>query len=745
MTVHGGQVPAGEELGVAGVTSATLIGRGGFGAVYRAHQIAYDRTVAVKIQWRLASSAADDEARSERESKAMGRLCGHPNIVTVFESGRSGDGRSYLLMEYLPGGNLAERVAAQGPMAWDEVAAIGVKLAGALDMAHRNGILHRDVKPENVLISAFGEPKLGDFGIARVKGGPETSGGQVLASIQHAAPEIFAGAPPTEAADLYSLGSTLFHLLAGQPAFAADGADTLPALVDRIASGRIPDLTASGVPAPLFAVVKQAMAKDPQKRPSSAAELADLLRRAEVDLERPPTEFSQESETTGTRAVTDSVAAGAATATVATVGSGSGSGQGPSHRGARRGVIVTVATGIALLVVLGGAGILWGLRQNSVPGDSASAAEQGLGPGTPPVRDCPPPPGALGPSGAEGTKPNRGLAQESCDLYRRSLTASQLGESWSERPPLHFAPEAGSGLCTKGPGDFGITEWAGQAYVAFADTGGSTLLFERALTLRIGADTYLDEILSDATACGSFQLDVPGVGKLTMSARELNSPEEEDAVWVGLAGTDESGDPYQGLYAVTRVDDTFVSVLVLDPGTLDMAEADGLVSAALAAYRSYRPQRGGPATTAASPPTPRQAPAPAHPRGDVCTLVDLDVVDQMLGSSVIPTPSEDVCTYLVSDPTAVSYAAAVSIGGAGRAGFESAIAVHPDAVTVEDLGDDAFYAAGNGTMTVLEGESVLTVLVFKTGPGQTTAADAAPVESRARALADAFTDAIRPG
>src|SRR5205807_6212098 len=140
---------------------------------------------------------------------------GHPNIVTVYDSGFTKSGVPYLAMEYLARGSLFDQVKSAGPQRWEEVLGLGVRLAGALETAHRQGVLHRDIKPENVLMSNFGEPKLADFGIAHVVGGPES--GSVQLSVLHAPPEVVEGKAATEASDVYALASTLFTLAWGRP------------------------------------------------------------------------------------------------------------------------------------------------------------------------------------------------------------------------------------------------------------------------------------------------------------------------------------------------------------------------------------------------------------------------------------------------------------------------------------------------------------------------------------------------
>lgn len=273
---------------IDGYEGAALIGMGGFATVYRARQPAFDRLVALKV---LSNVQLDERAlrQFDRERASVGSLSGHPNIVTVYDAGMTAAGQPYLVMEYLPNGSLADRLAREGPFSWQEVARLGVRLAGALESAHRAGILHRDLKPENVLMSSFGEPQLTDFGIARVLTAPETRTVNQAVSIAHAAPEVLNGAPFTLQSDVYSLGSTLFTLLWGSPPFLRDEDELLLSLLVRVTSMPVPDLRSRGVPDALCAVLERAMAKDPGDRPGSAIELAEALQEAEAASGLTPT------------------------------------------------------------------------------------------------------------------------------------------------------------------------------------------------------------------------------------------------------------------------------------------------------------------------------------------------------------------------------------------------------------------------------------------------------------------------
>ena len=172
-------------------TDPEEIGRGGFGVVYRCAQPALDRTVAVKVL--TADLEPDNLERFVREQVAMGKLSGHPHIVNIFQVGTTASGRPYIVMQYHPHGSLEAKIHDNGPIGWADALHIGVKVAGALETAHRRDTLHRDVKPANILLTEYGEPQLTDFGIARIIGGFETADGAVMGSPAYTAPEVLLG------------------------------------------------------------------------------------------------------------------------------------------------------------------------------------------------------------------------------------------------------------------------------------------------------------------------------------------------------------------------------------------------------------------------------------------------------------------------------------------------------------------------------------------------------------------------
>ncbi|MFX0579612.1 protein kinase domain-containing protein [Nocardia nepalensis] len=264
------------ELAAAGLADAQEIGRGAFGIVYRCTDSALDRDVAVKV----LGSTVDEEDRTRflREQRALGKFSTHPNIVQVLTTDVTPTGRPFIVMPFHPRGSLDARIRADGPLSWQEVVAVGVKLAGALATAHACGVVHRDVNPANVLISDYGEPQLADFGIARVGGAFQTAAGIVAGTPAYTAPEVIRGEPPSVRSDIYGLGATLFAALTGHAAFERQAGESMVAQFVRITSEPVPDLRSAGVPAMVCAVMEAAMATDPADRPATAREFGERLR-----------------------------------------------------------------------------------------------------------------------------------------------------------------------------------------------------------------------------------------------------------------------------------------------------------------------------------------------------------------------------------------------------------------------------------------------------------------------------------
>ena len=272
---------------IEGYSDLEVIGRGGFAVVYRARREALDQDVAVKVL-SLPDLTERDLERFTRECRAAGNLAWHPHVVAVYDSGTTTGGQPYLAMEHLDNGTLADRLHRDGPLPWQDVIDIGIQIAGALGAAHAAGTLHRDMKPENILVGHFGEALLADFGIAAVEGHTRTATGHAAFTVTHVAPEILKGQRPDERTDLYGLASTLHTLLTGTTPFATgDPDEPVATVITRVLTEPAPHLT--GIPEPLADLLDQALDKDPDARPQTAAEFGEALQQIQRDNDLPVT------------------------------------------------------------------------------------------------------------------------------------------------------------------------------------------------------------------------------------------------------------------------------------------------------------------------------------------------------------------------------------------------------------------------------------------------------------------------
>jgi serine/threonine-protein kinase PknK len=264
-----------------GFTDVVEIGIGSLATVYRAREIETHRLVALKLlNVRDASPRALESF--ERESIALGAVSSHPNIVTLYRSFRAGDGRPVLVLE-LCNGAISDRMRDGQGLPVVEVVGLGIKVAGALETAHRAEILHRDVKPQNILITEFGEPALADFGVAMLQSSTQTTAGLFDFTTLHAAPELLEGGETSAATDVYELASSLYQLIAGRSAFRAYEGESPASVILRILRDPVQPLAADLVPAELSDLLMYAMSKDKAARPRTAAEFAAELARIEAD------------------------------------------------------------------------------------------------------------------------------------------------------------------------------------------------------------------------------------------------------------------------------------------------------------------------------------------------------------------------------------------------------------------------------------------------------------------------------
>lgn len=253
------------------------LGSGGFADVFLYQQDMPRRAVAVKV---LPAGERDPDLLRmfNAEADVLAHLSAHPAIVTVYQAGISADGRPYIVMEYCPG-SLAQRYRIER-MPVDEVMAVAVRLAGALESAHRAGLIHRDIKPSNILVTSFGSAVLADFGISASL--QRSAASDVLAmSIPWSAPEVVAEhSGGTVASEVWSLGATVYSLLAGHSPFERREKDqnTRELMRRRIARATFVPIARPDVPDALQQVLATAMTRDPDRRYASAREFGEAVR-----------------------------------------------------------------------------------------------------------------------------------------------------------------------------------------------------------------------------------------------------------------------------------------------------------------------------------------------------------------------------------------------------------------------------------------------------------------------------------
>ncbi|MFG2163389.1 serine/threonine-protein kinase [Micromonospora chersina] len=262
---------------VPGLTDLEVFARGGYATVYRATQISVGREVAVKVENRTLASERD-QARFLREARAAGKMSSHPHVVDLFDVGVTVDQHPYLIME-LCDGSYAERMRRR-PLGAVEARDLGVKIADALAHSHAAGVLHRDVKPANILYSHFNPAVLADFGLAVLAEVRDASVTLEVLTPAYAPPEMFSHSPPSPAVDVYALCATLYAVMHGRPP--RWQSERNPSLVTVLEMFQQPIPGLPGMPDELIDVLRLGMANDPGERPS-AVELRGLLASLPLD------------------------------------------------------------------------------------------------------------------------------------------------------------------------------------------------------------------------------------------------------------------------------------------------------------------------------------------------------------------------------------------------------------------------------------------------------------------------------
>lgn len=294
-----------------GYAQVTEIGRGGMSHVYRAIETETNRPVALKVL-DVANPSPHALETFQRETLALGSLSAHPHILTLYRTLRTADDQPLLVLE-LCRSSVLEEARHSGGLPTAHAIGTAIKLAGALETAHRANLLHRDVKPGNVLVTEYGEPVLADFGVACLRSGSWNPGVVGFTTI-HAAPELLEGQPATPATDVYGLASSTYQLLCGRPAFCQLEGEAAGAVALRIVRDPVPPLHSQRddrhrslavvdvragedvhdriLPLALSDIVTAAMAKDPADRPASPLAFANALRAFEASQGWPVTSYA---------------------------------------------------------------------------------------------------------------------------------------------------------------------------------------------------------------------------------------------------------------------------------------------------------------------------------------------------------------------------------------------------------------------------------------------------------------------
>ncbi|MGI8792393.1 MAG: Stk1 family PASTA domain-containing Ser/Thr kinase [Acidimicrobiales bacterium] len=254
------------------------VARGGMAEVYLAHDQMLDRRVALKVLFPELSTDPSFVERFRREAQAAANLA-HPNIVSIYDWGEE-NGTYFIVMEYVEGRTLGQVIRSEGPLLPDRAADIAADVASGLAFAHRNGVIHRDVKPGNVLLDAYGQVKVTDFGIARAADADHelTQTGAVMGTATYFSPEQAQGLRIDQRSDVYALGIVLYEMVVGRPPFQGDNPTAIA--IKHVREQPVPPRQINrDIPAQFEAIVRQAIAKNPADRYASADEFrADLIR-----------------------------------------------------------------------------------------------------------------------------------------------------------------------------------------------------------------------------------------------------------------------------------------------------------------------------------------------------------------------------------------------------------------------------------------------------------------------------------
>ncbi len=276
-------MPSKRAPSIDGLAELRSVGQEGQADVFRGTEVETDELVEVV----LFPASDSPETAVALQVGRLEDLSEHPNVLPVLSHGRTEDGRDYLVVPASQA-SLADRMAG-GPQPWHEVAGIGIRLASALESAHRLGLVHAGLTPASVKLSSFGDPQLGGFSLVELGGDP--SGGP-LEMLAFQSPARLEGAPAEPTDDVYALGAVIVSLVTGTPPFLKATDKSIVPIIKRVAADPVPDLRSFGVPEQVAALIERSMAKTPEGRPASAEEFGRSLQQAQVALGVPVTEMA---------------------------------------------------------------------------------------------------------------------------------------------------------------------------------------------------------------------------------------------------------------------------------------------------------------------------------------------------------------------------------------------------------------------------------------------------------------------
>jgi tRNA A-37 threonylcarbamoyl transferase component Bud32 len=446
------------------------IGRGGMATIHEAMDLRLDRTIAVKLLRPEAARDADLAGRFRREALAA-TVLRHPNIVACLDTGTDRD-QPYLVMDLVDGEDLAARLKRGGRLASSVAARVGLDVARALGVAHLRGIVHRDVKPGNILLAADGRAMVTDFGIARLAADAEAvKPGTTLGSVHYFSPEQARGATTTPASDVYGLGLVLFEALTGARAFSGETTEAI-ALARIDAAAPSPKAIRPEIPAELDAVVRRALAPDPADRYANGNAMAAALESVvqAVDDSSPTTIMATPtiSGEPASRAGRDAASTRARARPRAAAKPRSA--RGGSGRSARSGVAVAL---LALLGIAGGAMIVAALPGGVRPVATVAASEAAVTTPTPaptpsPTRVPTPTPPPTPVATPAPTPPPAGEVADLCEIFFDIPCGLGAGRYAPSRFEPAFDIELGEGWSNAVHGEDIITLIRAEGAVTFA-------------------------------------------------------------------------------------------------------------------------------------------------------------------------------------------------------------------------------------------------------------------------------------